>query len=104
MSHTARIEAVAPGHYRVEGPLGFATVARLVEQGDAVLGDAGSAEARWRIDLGGVGQVDSAGLALLLRWLRRAAVHGASVQFDNMPAQMRAIARAGGLAELLAAA
>lgn len=43
------------------------------------------------IDLGGVLRADSAGVALLLEWVRDAHDANASLTFVNAPAQMRAI-------------
>lgn len=43
------------------------------------------------IDLGGVSRADSAGVALLLEWIRDADKAGATLHFTNAPAQMRAI-------------
>lgn len=43
------------------------------------------------IDLGGVTRADSAGVALLLEWIRNAERAGAHLRFTNAPAQMRAI-------------
>ena len=43
------------------------------------------------IDLSGVERVDSAGVALLLEWVRDAHANHASLSFINAPAQMRAI-------------
>lgn len=43
------------------------------------------------IDLGGVERADSAGVALLLEWVRSARAANATLVFENAPAQMRAI-------------
>ncbi|GAB3678934.1 STAS domain-containing protein [Salinisphaera aquimarina] len=43
------------------------------------------------IDLSGVTRADSAGVALLLEWVRDAQTNQASLSFVNAPAQMRAI-------------
>ncbi|HET7314261.1 STAS domain-containing protein [Salinisphaera sp.] len=43
------------------------------------------------IDLGGVTRADSAGVALLLEWIRDADKAGATLHFANAPSQMRAI-------------
>lgn len=43
------------------------------------------------IDLGGVTRADSAGVALLLEWIREARQSGANLRFTNAPAQMQAI-------------
>lgn len=85
------------GRWRLRGALTFATVPALVGEGERVLAGGGE----WRIDLAGVTQADSAGLALLMRWLRRAAAQGARLRYEHMPAQMQAIAHASGLEALL---
>lgn len=43
------------------------------------------------IDLSGVTRADSAGVALLLDWLRQAKAARAGLTYRNAPAQMRAI-------------
>lgn len=43
------------------------------------------------LDLGGVTRADSAGVALLLEWIREADKAGAALHFSNAPPQMRAI-------------
>ncbi|QKT04950.1 STAS domain-containing protein [Ectothiorhodospiraceae bacterium 2226] len=91
------MEALGEGRFRVTGALAFDTVPALLQASEPVLSGAGP----WRIDLAGVAQADSAGLALLLRWMRRAAAAGTRARYENMPPQMRAIAAASGLEELL---
>ena len=49
------------------------------------------------VDLAAVERADSAGLALLVEWLRAARGRGARLRFDNVPAQLRAIAATSGL-------
>jgi phospholipid transport system transporter-binding protein len=53
------------------------------------------------VDLGAVSYSSSAGLALLLAWLRAADQFGKTLHIKNMPADMAALAKVGGLAELL---
>lgn len=53
------------------------------------------------IDLGGVTRADSAGLAMLVEWTRRARVNGQGIRFTNLPEQMLAIARVSGLDNML---
>lgn len=50
-----------------------------------------SPHADWLIDLAEVEQVDSAGVALLVEWLRMAKSQQASLCFRNIPVQMQAI-------------
>ncbi|MFZ1494144.1 MAG: STAS domain-containing protein [Candidatus Competibacter denitrificans] len=46
-----------------------------------------------QIDLSGVRRSNSAGVALLVEWLRQAQSRQSELIFSNMPAQMRAIVR-----------
>ena len=55
------------------------------------------------VDLAGVRRIDSAGLALLVEWLRQAQCKGISIHFENIPSQMRAIVTVCGLEEILPA-
>lgn len=53
------------------------------------------------VDLKGVTESDSAGLALLLEWMRAAKNANKPITFKHLPEQMDAIAKASGLDELL---
>ncbi len=53
------------------------------------------------IDLKHVTQADSAGLALLLNWMRAAKNTSKTITFKHLPEQMLAIAKASGLEDLL---
>lgn len=86
---------------RVAGRLDADSVLALHREGCNWL--AGVAPASCRIDLGGVGYSSSAGVALLLDWLRAAAAAGKQLAFTNLPAQMGSIVRISGLETLLAA-
>jgi phospholipid transport system transporter-binding protein len=78
---------------RVLGSLEFATVARLLPLGTAAI-ESGHAAV---IDLAGVTDSDSSGLALLIEWLSVAKESRRSLHYDNMPAQLRQLA---GLSEV----
>ncbi|MDH3871274.1 MAG: STAS domain-containing protein, partial [Gammaproteobacteria bacterium] len=64
----AVIETAAEGRWRLSGELGFGTVSRMLKESRAGFLDAGDIE----VDLSGVTRADSAGLALLIEWLRTA--------------------------------
>lgn len=96
-----RVDPGDPAALSVNGELNFSTVPALLERGAALL--AGHAGAAVRLDLGGVTRADSAGLALLIEWLRVARRNRASIEIRNMPAQLRAIARVSGLDAILPA-
>ncbi len=94
----AGIEAPDAGHLRIHGELSFASVPALQR---ATAGHIERAASPLLIDLGAVQRADSAGLALLMDWLRQGQRRGLEVRFTGMPAQLVAIARASGLDKLL---
>ncbi len=53
------------------------------------------------IDLDQVTNTDSAGLALLIEWLKLARKKHTRLLFENIPAQLLELARANGFADLL---
>lgn len=82
-------EALGEGRYRVSGELGFETVPDIWRQSRAAL----DAAADPVIDLGGVTQVDSAGLALVIEWMRWARSNGRKLSFVAIPDGLMALAR-----------
>jgi len=82
---------------RVAGELDFDSVAALWAATRVPL----AAEPIRRIDLGGVRRSNSAGVAILVQWLRQAQRRQAELVFVNLPAQMRAIVRAVDLEDVL---
>lgn len=87
------------GRYTVGGELGFATVTQLLEQSRTTLfaDDSGQLE----LDLSAVTRADSAGLALLLQWMRLARKQDRRISFRSLPPQLLAIAQTGELDSLL---
>ena len=53
------------------------------------------------VDLGAVTEVDSAAVSLLLEWRRQAAKAGRTIEFANVPANLRSLAELYGVLELL---
>jgi phospholipid transport system transporter-binding protein len=92
-----RIEETGHGSWKLAGDLSFATVPALNDTLDIASTD----RPRISIDLAGVTRSDSAGLALLIEWLRESERRGKSITFLNMPAQMQSIARVCGLDGIL---
>ena len=94
------------------------SVPELVKQGEgkfAVNGelDKFSVPAFWRttsgflggnsvtVDLNGVRRCDSAGLALLIQWMREARSQSVEIRFTNLPEQLIHIAETSGLEDIL---
>ena len=77
------------GRYTVSGDLGFEAVPDLLEESRAPF----SAEQRIEVDLSGVESSDSAGLALLIEWIRMARARGVPIEYTGVPDQLMALAR-----------
>ena len=91
------IEATGDGSWILAGDLSFSTVPRLIKGIDI----RSTGRNHISIDLAGVTRSDSAGLALLVEWLRESERLDKTVAFLHMPAQMQSIARICGLGEIL---
>jgi phospholipid transport system transporter-binding protein len=94
-----RIEETGNGSWLLSGDLSFTTVPSLRGGLDIKSSDRPGIS----IDLAGVTRSDSAGLALLIEWLRESERLGKAITFLNMPAQMQSIARVCGLDGILSA-
>jgi phospholipid transport system transporter-binding protein len=85
------------GSWLLQGELGYMSVPSVLQHaGVNMLG-----KERITVDLKGVTRADSAGLALLVEWLRESENAGNSIEFVNVPAQLLSIARVCGLEEIL---
>ena len=83
--------------YHVSGELTLDTAGEVLTQTESLFASAAVLD----IDLAGVSRADSAGLALLIAWMRQAKQDEKSISFRHLPAQMLAIAEASGLDEML---
>lgn len=95
---SAVINKLDTHHFQVEGELSLVTAPDLLQSMPGQFPPVGS-EAH--IDLEGVTRSDSAGLALLVEWLRLAEQQGITLRFHNLPDQLREIARVSDLLPLL---
>ncbi len=91
------ISAAEDGCYKVSGSLRFETVTSVWKEASGLFQNGKPVS----LDLGEVDRADSAGLALLIAWMREARQRGVEVHFSNVPEQLQAIARAGNLEHLL---
>ncbi len=88
----------ADGSFKVSGELTFSTVSQVLSQSRELFTHAGESI---EVDLGAVERVDSAGLALLIEWMRSASSLDKAICFFDLPDQMMAIARASELESVL---
>ena len=85
------------GWYQGKGALSFATVARIWADSR----DGFGADTSVNIDLGEISEVDSAGLALVLEWVRWARGAQRQLTFTHVPAKLMALARMSEVDKLL---
>ena len=88
----------ADDQFAVRGVLGFDSATELLDQSKELFASANSIN----IDLSAVTHADSAGLALLLEWLRYGKQHNKTVRYQNLPAQLRSLAAISEVETLLA--
>ena len=84
--------------YGVHGAMTFDSVTDLWRRSE----DMFAGQTVVQIDLAQVTHTDSAGLALLVEWLREASRRSVRIEFLNLPAQMLALAGAANLEQVLA--
>ena len=97
MAQATAIQALGAGEVAVHGDLEFATVTPLLAPLESLLPESGTL----RVDLGGVGHADSAGLALLVHWQRLARQRGLALEFHHAPDQLMDMARLSRLDSIL---
>ncbi len=86
---SAAFEVQGGERSRVIGALHFSTVSALLQPGAAAIG-AGQAAV---IDLSTVSESDSSGLALLIEWLSIAKEARRQLRYENVPEQIKELAR-----------
>ena len=85
------------GRYHLEGELSFASVELALKKTAEIF----VSPDRMVFDLASITKVDSAGLALLLEWLRQAKAVGVELHYTNLPRQLMAMAQVAGVDEIL---
>lgn len=96
---SATLEALGDERYRVSGVLDARTTPLLLEQSAEHFTSAPGATIR--VDFDRVADSDSAGLALLIEWLRLARQRQQTLRFANLPTQLAALARISEVDELV---
>ena len=80
------------GHFIVDGDLTFATIDKQTVRSFSFL----SAAKQITIDLGRVVCTDSAGLALMIEWIKYTRHHRIQITFKNIPEQLVNLAKLSG--------
>jgi phospholipid transport system transporter-binding protein len=88
-----RLTEQSPGYYTLEGSLTFASIDKYTPQSFRFLKGMDS----MAIDLSEVTASDSAGLALMIDWIKRSRLSRVKLRFVNVPPQLLALASLSGL-------
>lgn len=94
------LEPLGGGRFALRGWLSYRTARAALEKGASVFADTQVI----KVDLSGVTDADSAGLALLIEWVSWARAQHREIRFFELPAEIRAIARICEVEEVLRAA
>lgn len=89
------------GRFRVSGPLTFATVDRRLMETSRQRFEAAAGDGEVVVDLADVQAGDSAGLALLIEWVRWCTLAGTRLRIENPPASLLGIAAISDVTGLL---
>ncbi len=96
-SPQARLVGEGAGRFRLEGEVGFATVMHLLHESRPQF----EHEPYVRLDFSGVESIDSAGLALVIEWMREVQHKGHSLEISHPPQRLLALARISDVERLL---
>lgn len=90
------IQSPSKDNYIIKGDLTFSTIDKTTMK---VLNFQQSASII-NIDLKQLGKIDSAGLALLIEWIKFARAYQTELRFENIPAQLSALAKLSDISEI----
>ena len=91
------LEHQGDGRFVLRGDLAFETAQQVLRKSEPLFRDHDAI----RVDLSNVEKADSAGLALLLEWKARARQNGTSIEFENIPESLAAIAKTTEVGKLI---
>ena len=92
-----KLAALGDGRFGLEGDVSFRTAETILRESEKLFAAHDSIE----VDLSAVRKTDSAGLALLLEWIRKTSSQGRQIRFAAIPEKIHAIAVTAEIDELL---
>jgi len=92
----AEVTVCEDGELSVAGPVTIANVVATVARGAALFSQESQV-----VDLGGVTEVDSSAVSMLLEWQRETGRRRRQIYFANMPPKLQNLVRLYGVAELV---
>ena len=91
------ISEISPEHFIIKGDLTFATLDKKALEHCKFIDSAKNIS----IDLQYLGKTDSAGLALVLEWLKTSKINGTKLHLENIPHQLQSLAKLSGFEQYL---
>lgn len=85
--------------FRIESPIIMSNVSQLIAESDVLFNHGEVA-----VDFGGVTEVDSAAVSLMLNWLREGSKRGRQFHFTNLPESLKSLAAVYGVLDLISQA
>lgn len=96
MSSEVKVTVREGGELSVTGPVTIDNVMATVAQGAALF-----SQENQMVDLGGITEVDSSAVSMLLEWQRETGRRGRQIQYANIPPKLHNLVRLYGVAELV---
>ena len=94
--HNIEINALSAGNYLIKGDLIFSNINKTTVK----ILNFKQAGPLINIDLQQLGKIDSAGLALLIEWIKYSRTHQIELRFDNIPEQLMALVKLSDMSEI----
>jgi len=92
--HQFELTEDSGGLWKAAGVLTFASVGAIHDETPSLTG---RADGDVRLDLSGIEDADSAGLALLVQWIASSRSEGRSLTISGLPPRLENLARIGGV-------
>lgn len=93
----AELRSINPQQAQLTGRIDRLVGKELLDQGRRLIA---ASNGQWQVDLGGVTQSSSVGIALLLDWLRYGKRKNQTVEFLNVPEKMLQVIEFSGLTDV----
>ncbi|RLA23040.1 MAG: anti-anti-sigma factor [Gammaproteobacteria bacterium] len=91
---------LSAGNYLIKGDLTFSTINKASVKIFDFKRIASTIDSGINIDLQQLGKIDSAGLALLIEWVKFSRTYKKELRFNNIPTQLTALAKLSYLSEI----
>lgn len=96
---TITVKKQADNSYALSGRLVFSTLSQLLKHPPAFI-ENGLINENIRVDCSAVTHLDSAGIALLLDWKKKALISKKELTFNKLPKQAKAIIKSAHLSDI----